>query len=189
MVESSGEPAGNEIPTHQPLKPPSNAAIRALLGPAWSRYQTALKGLTAMKLTPEFYRYSSSGGWAVRFQIDHVTGCALYLANSLTGLVAVGARTEAALRAHLTRDEQRQILRLVMATPRRGSVRWVKMPLRGQEDVRRFLSLVEIRLQPRHASPPSLSHTPPPQTTVAAGGHKRSDTPLRRSTARRSSRG
>ncbi len=189
MVESSGEPAGNEIPTHRPLKPPSNAAIRALLGPAWSRYRTALKGLAAMELTPEFYRYSSSGGWAVRFQIDHVTGCALYLANSLTGLVAVGARTEAALRANPRRDEQKQILRLVLATPRRGSVRWVKMPLRGQEDVRRFLSLVETTLQLRHASPTSLNHTPPPQTTAAARGRKRSDTPPRRSIARRSSRG
>ena len=188
MIESPGESASDETSQYPQSKPPSDTALRALLGPAWNRYQTALKGLTGMALTPEFYRYTPSGGWAVRFQVDHATGCALYLAESLTGLVAVGARTEAALCAKPAHNEQ-MILRLVLATPRRGSVRWVKMPLRAQEDVRRFLSLVGTKLQPPRAPQTSLNHTPRPRTTAAAGGRKRSDTPPHRSTAHRSSRG
>jgi hypothetical protein len=193
MAEWMGSSAEASSPP-QKAKPPSDAKIRALIGPAWNCYQNALRGLGALGLKPEFYPYDPSGGWALRFQVDHATGCALYLAHSLTGLVAVGPRAEAIL----MRDEKRDpvVARLVAATPRRGKVRWVKMPLRSQADVRRFLYLVETKLQGRQArkekkedEKKTVSHTPRRRTTAAAKDQKKSGTRPRRSAARRSSRG
>jgi hypothetical protein len=171
----------------QQIKPPSDAKIRALIGASWNCYRTALRGLEALELKPEFYPYSPSGGWALRFQINHVTGCALYIGQSLVGLVAIGPRAEAALLGDPAHDVQ--IARLVLATPRKGKVRWVKMPLRSQADVRRFLSLVEAKLGTRQPTEEPVSHTPRRRTTAGASGRKKADIQPRRSTARRSSRG
>jgi hypothetical protein len=170
----------------QQIKPPSEAKIRAVIGTGWDCYRSALRGLESLELKPEFYPYSPSGGWALRFQINHVTGCALYLGQSLVGLVSIGPRAEAALLGDPAHDAQ--IARLVLATPRRGKLRWVKMPLRGQADVRRFLSLVEAKLGNRPTAEEPVSHTPRRRTSAAAAGRKKSDTQPRRSTARRSSR-
>ena len=206
MAESIEAASTEESPTHQQAKRPSDSNLRALLGPAWSRYQTALKGLADLGLDPEFYRYSPSGGWALRFQLNHVTGCALYLAQSLIGLVAVGARAESYLHGSPKYDDQ--IVQLVKATPRRGTVRWVKMPLRSQEDVRRFLTLVDAKIQARQApkvakesksaakdgkaaataKKSAVSHKPRPRTSAASADRKKVDTGRHRSTARRNSR-
>jgi hypothetical protein len=191
---------------HQASDPPTDADIRAMIGPAsWSRYQMAVRGLAELGLDPEFYRYGPSGGWTLRFQINHVTGCALYLARSLTGLVAVGPRSEYALEEDPKSDDQMR--RLVMATPRKGKTRWVQMPLRAQEDVRRFLTLVGVKVRarqtPRQSAEPSkvvkpaeapkaaktVSHKPHRQTTAAAAGRKKAGKSPRRSAARHSSRG
>jgi hypothetical protein len=192
---------------HQASEPPTDADIRAMIGPAsWSRYQTAVRGLAELGLEPEFYRYGPSGGWTLRFEVNHVTGCALYLARSLTGLVAVGPRSEYALEEDPKSDDQMR--RLVMATPRKGKTRWVQMPLRGQEDVRRFLTLVGVKVRAWQTPKPAkgakatkpakatqavkakvLSHTPRRQTTAAGADRKKADRSPRRSTARRSSRG
>lgn len=184
MVEISPQ----SVSSHQPSKPPSDAKLRAMIGPAWSRYQTALKGLTGMDLIPEYYRYGPSGGWTLRFEVDHMTGCALYLAKSLIGLVAIGPRSEAMLESGRRGDEQ--LLRLVKAAPQRGKTRWVQMALRSDEDVRRFLTLAEAKLRARDEdAAENVSHTPHRRTTAAAPSRKRSDTPPRRSAGRRSSRG
>lgn len=170
----------------QQIKPPSDAKIRAVIGESWNCYRSALRGLDTLGLKPEFYPYNP--GWALRFQINHVTGCALYLGQVLVGLVSIGPRAEAALLGDPAHDAQ--IARLVLATPRRGKVRWVKMPLRSQADVRRFLSLVEAKIRSRQPSPEEpASHKPRRRTTAGATGRKKSDTQPRRSTARRSSRG
>ena len=180
MVEVSPQTAAS----HQPTKPPSDAKHRAQIGPAWSRYQTALKGLTGMDLIPEYYRYGPSGGWTLRFEVDHTTGCALYLSKSLIGLVALGPRSEAMLEGNA------QLLKLVKSAPQRGNTRWVQMPLRSDDDVRRFLTLTEAKLRARdEEGSAEVSHTPHRRTTAAAPNRKRSDTPPRRSAARRSSRG
>jgi Protein of unknown function (DUF3788) len=172
----------------QQIKPPSDAKIRAVIGESWNCYRSALRGLEALELKPEFYPYSPSGGWALRFQINHVTGCALYLGQALIGLVSIGPRAEAALLGDPAHDVQ--IARLVLATPRRAKVRWVKMPLRSQADVRRFLSLVEAKIGSRQpSSEKPASHTPRRRTTAVPTGRKKSDTQPRRSTARRNSRG
>ena len=185
MVEISPQAAPS---SHRPDKPPSDAKLRALLGPAWNRYQSALKGLAGMDLIPEFYRYGPSGGWALRFEIDHTTGCALYLAKSLTGLVAVGRQSQALLEERARGDDQ--LLRLVRSAPRRGETRWVQLPLRSDEDVHRFLTLTEAKLRAsaEESGPDDLNHTPHRQTTAGAAGRRKSDIPPRRSAARRSSR-
>jgi hypothetical protein len=130
---------------HEEAEPPADSDIRVMIGAAWSRYRAALKGLDDLGLEPEFYRYDPSGGWAIRFQVHNVTGCALYLAKSLIGLVAIGSRVEAAMETGQESDEQMR--RLVLATPRKGKIRWVQMPLRSQEDVHRFLELVAIKVR------------------------------------------
>lgn len=138
---------------HEATEAPADSDIRVMIGAAWSRYRAALKGLDALGLEPEFYHYDPSGGWAIRFQVHHVTGCALYLAKSLIGLVAIGSRAEAAMETGQESDEQMR--RLVLATPRKGKIRWVQMPLRSQEDVHRFLELVaiKVRVWTRKAAP------------------------------------
>lgn len=141
-----------------------------MIGSAWSRYRAALKGLEELDLEPEFYRYDPSGGWAVRFQVRHVTGCALYLAKSLTGLVAIGARAEAAMETDRESDDQMR--RLVLATKRKGKTRWVQMPLRSQEDVHRFLELVGVRVRAWQQTPKAVKPTKATKTPKAAKAPK-----------------
>ena len=171
---------------HKPLAPPSDADIKTELGPTWKQYQAAMKGLAKLELEPEFYCYGPSGGWTVRFQIANgTTGCALYLSRPPIGLVAVGKNTEAALQKD-TKAAPR-LVPLVSATPRRGKIRWVKVPLRDQAAVRSFLALAQTKVE-AFTPPAKLSRTPHRESKTATRSRKTTDKAPRRSTARRSKR-
>lgn len=173
-----------EALSHERSQPPSDAEIQTLLGPAWTRYQAALKGLEHLGLEPEYYWYDRGGCWTVRFQLNHVTGCALYLAQSLIGLITVNSRVVAELDDNPQADEH--LLRLVLATRRKGTERWVRMPLRSQADVRGFLVLMQAKLDAQTPRP-RVNHKLRPRTKSASGRRKTTGKSPRRSTARRSS--
>jgi len=207
-----------EAAHHRPLSPPSDESVRAGIGTtAWKRYKNVLTSLAELGLEPEFYWYSESGGWTVRFQINHKTGCAIYLSKPPIGLVTVGRNTESALQ-----DGSRaraRLVHLVSATPRRGQVRWVKVPLATQAEANTFLSLVRTKMEvatrvleapPEPAKEPEkkkarattpkpkktkkaaakkVSRKPRQRTTPASKSRKTTGKSSRRSTARRSSRG
>jgi hypothetical protein len=173
----------SEALSHERSQPPLDAEIQTLLGPAWTRYQAALKGLENMGLEPEYYWYDRGGGWTVRFQLNHVTGCAMYLGQSLIGLITVSSRVVAELDDNPQSDEH--LLRLVLATRRKGTERWVRMPLRSQADVRGFLSLMQAKLDAQTPRAP-VSHKLRPRTTPARSSRKTAGKSPRRSTALRS---
>jgi hypothetical protein len=125
--------------------PPSDDALREVLGKAHDAWQALFEELTAtLGLRPEWGYTSTSSGWSLR--IKRETRVIFYLTPSRGAFLASTALGEKAVRAAHELPLPDRFLAVVDAAPKYAEGRGVRLEIRNRRDVKPLIALAGIKL-------------------------------------------